>query len=219
MKKVLKIVGIIVLVVIVLFLIHTLRNFIIIKGLQDSFSKYETSNNYYIKSIANESENVTMTINYYKKDNNQVTFMERKMNDEIIKVAMYDNGERVDVFTDNGKEKTFRVNTTGSSMPTVEIVNYFHTDNNWQIILMSALARIKKENLNQRECYVLKNVISPDLLYFEDSNNVLYIEKETGLCIKTITGNIITEREYEFDKVDDSIFAEPDISQYKLLEN
>jgi len=218
-KKVLKIFGIILLIVFVLLLVHTIRNYIIIKGLQDSFSKYETSNNYYIKSIANESENVTMTINYYKKDNNQVTFMERKTGDEVIKVAMYDNGERVDVFTDNDKEKTFRVNATGNSMPTVEIVNYFHTDKNWQTICMSALARIKKETYNEKECYVIKNCISPELLYVKDANNDLYIEKETGLCIKSITGNIVTEREYEFDKVEDSIFVEPDISQYKLLEN
>ena len=34
--------------------------------------------------------------------------------------------------------------------------------------------------------------------------------------IEAYAKEIVTEREYEFDKVEDSIFAEPDISQYTL---
>jgi hypothetical protein len=34
--------------------------------------------------------------------------------------------------------------------------------------------------------------------------------------LKTTDAETISEKEYEFDNVDDSIFVEPDISQYTL---
>ena len=44
-----------------------------------------------------------------------------------------------------------------------------------------------------------------------------YIQKKnTGLYVKSIIDESNSEREYEFDTVDDSIFSEPDISQYTL---
>ena len=45
-----------------------------------------------------------------------------------------------------------------------------------------------------------------------------YIDKETGLFVKTTQNGTTTEREYEFNNVQDSIFIEPDIGQYKLKE-
>lgn len=58
--------------------------------------------------------------------------------------------------------------------------------------------------------------MSSTSLTSEDSE--IIIDKETGLFLKsTATGDVV-EREYEFDNVDDSIFAEPDISQYKVKE-
>lgn len=47
-------------------------------------------------------------------------------------------------------------------------------------------------------------------------SNQIYIDKETGLLVKTFETGIVNEREYEFDKVDDNIFKEPDISQYTI---
>ena len=49
-----------------------------------------------------------------------------------------------------------------------------------------------------------------------DYNAKTYIEKDTGLFVKEIQKESSNEKEYEFDNVDDSIFVEPDISQYTL---
>ena len=46
--------------------------------------------------------------------------------------------------------------------------------------------------------------------------NEVYLEKNTGLYVKSIIDESNSEREYEFDTVDYSIFSEPDISQYTL---
>ena len=45
-----------------------------------------------------------------------------------------------------------------------------------------------------------------------------YIEKDTGLFVKSTDGNTLTEKEYKFDNVEDTIFIEPDISEYTLKE-
>ena len=39
-----------------------------------------------------------------------------------------------------------------------------------------------------------------------------------NLFVKTTEAGIVNEREYEFDKVQDAIFIEPDISQYNIKE-
>ena len=43
-------------------------------------------------------------------------------------------------------------------------------------------------------------------------------DKETGLMYKNINSESTATREYEFENVDDSVFVEPDISQYTLKE-
>ena len=45
----------------------------------------------------------------------------------------------------------------------------------------------------------------------------LYIEKETGLCLKSTIMNQTSVMEYKFDNVTDEIFTEPDMSLYELV--
>ena len=58
------------------------------------------------------------------------------------------------------------------------------------------------------------SISSSTSLTCEDSE--IIIDKETGLFLKSTATDDVVEREYEFDNVDDSIFVEPDISQYKI---
>ena len=46
----------------------------------------------------------------------------------------------------------------------------------------------------------------------------LLLKKETGLFLKSNAPEDTVEREYTFNNIEDSIFAEPDISQYKIKE-
>lgn len=216
-KKILKIIGIILLILVILLLIHTIRNFIIIKKLQSNFSNYVSSNNYHITSVDKESENnATVTMNYYKKDNKQVVFMERVIDSEVLKLTMYNNGERVDIFIDNGKEKTCQIGVD-TEVIQLNLYNYLETDNSWQTFLGSIFARISKTTYNQKECYVVNNFTSPLFMNDADKNEV-YLEKDTGLYVKSIMGSRITEREYEFNNIEDSIFVEPNIGEYKIQE-
>lgn len=212
-KKVLKIIGIVMAILIILLLIHTIKNYIIITDLQSKISNYQDSKNYHIKSVANSNDGTTnIKMDYYRKDNKQVIFIERNANGESVKLSMYDNGERVDTFTDTQDTKTAKLNS--GELMTVNIYNYLETDNKWQTLLGCITAKIKSTNLNGKECYIVKDFLSSTSLTSEGAET--YIDKETGLFLQTTETEIITERDYEFYNVEDSIFIEPDISQYTL---
>lgn len=212
-KKVLKIIGIVMAILIILLLIHTIKNYIIITDLQSKISNYQDSKNYHIKSVANSNNGTTnIKMDYYRKDNKQVIFIERNANGESVKLSMYDNGERVDTFTDTQDTKTAKLNS--GELMTVNIYNYLETDNKWQTLLGCITAKIKLTNLNGKECYIVKDFLSSTSLTSEGAET--YIDKETGLFLQTTETEIITERDYEFYNVEDSIFIEPDISQYTL---
>ena len=219
-KKILIIIGIIILVIISIFLIHTIRNFIIVSKLQNNISQYVNSTNYHIKSLATMTRNdMKLTINTYRKDNKQASFLERNSNGEIIKMSMYGSNDKkgYNTYIDSGNSKVVNKESEGKYI-LLDIFNGVESDSTWHTILSSAVAFIGSENVNGKECYVVCNFPSFSNLMLE-GNNKYYIEKDTGLLIKSITNEQISEREYEFDNVDDSIFEEPDISQYTIKEN
>ena len=213
-KKVLKILGIIVIILIILLLIYTIRNYVIIRNLQNKFSQYSNSSNYYIKSVSTDRDGTIVTTEYYQKDNKQALFLEKNLNGELSKISMYNNGERTDIFWDNEENKTAQLDS-GTTI-SMDIYNYLETDNNWQTFLGCFTSRIKSTNYNGKDCYLIKGFMSSTSLTSEDAE--IYIDKETGLFVKTNSSGIVNEREYEFDNVDDSIFEEPDISQYTIKE-
>ena len=213
-KKVLKIIGIIIAILIIIVLIHTIKNYIIITDLQDKISQYSNSSNYYIKSVATEGNGTIVTMEYYKKDNKQVVFLERNLNGEISKISMYNNGERTDTFWDNTDNKTAELDSV--MIMSVNIYNGLETDNKWQTFLGCITSSIKSVNYNGKECYNIKGFMSSTSLTSEATET--YIKKDTGLFVKSTSDNTLTEKEYKFDNVEDSIFIEPDISEYTLKE-
>ena len=213
-KKILKIIGIILLIVIAIFLIHTIRNYVIISDLQNKISKYANSTNYRTKSVTTENDGSVVTMEYYKKDNKEVVFLERMANNEVTKISMYSNGERTDVFTETKDSKVAQLNS--GTIMSLGIYNHLENDSKWQTILGCISAKIKSVDYKGKECYIVKEFMSSTSLISEGVET--YIDKETGLFVKSIDAGIVNEREYEFNTVDDSIFTEPDISQYTLKE-
>ena len=215
MKNVLKTALILVAILLVFLIVHTIRNYAIVTDLQNKFAKYNNSTNYHIKSIATEDNGTILKMNYYKKDDKQVVFTEREINGETIKISMYNNGERTDTFTEAKDLKVVQINS--GAVMSIGIYNYLENDSKWQTFLGCINAKIKSVRYNGKECYIIKDFMSLTSLVFDGAE--VYIDKETGLLVKTTGLDIENEREYEFNMVDDSIFTEPDISQYKLKEN
>ena len=215
-KKTFKIVGIILIIIIAMFLIHTIRNYIIITNLQKRVAKYDKYQSYYIKTKSTDNTGVEVTLSYYKNKDKEVAIMERRFNNEVSKMSMYNNGQRINVFYDTPTDKTVQIDSKITMI--VNFYNFLETDNNWQTFLGSIFARIKSSDYNGKKCYIINDFKTPIFMTGTDKNEY-YIEKDTGLYLKSIIDDQIAEREYDFNNVDDSIFIEPDISQYRLQEN
>lgn len=208
---------IIILILILLLVAYTLRNYSIVKDLQNKIAPYKTSSNYHAEFFSTSADGTETKINYYQKENKKAYFIERLESGEIIaKLSYYNNGERIDFFTETSGEKLAKLGET--FMPQVDIVNGLEMDDNMQMLVNCIISKIKKVEYQGRECYEIKAFHSPDVLY-EDGEFAIIIDKETGLNVKEYMGDSIFERTYEFDNVDDSIFIEPNIGEYKLQLN
>lgn len=214
-KKIVKIIIAILLIIVALLAIHTIRNFTIIKQLQENIKPYISSSNYHIKSVATEESGTIITINYYKKDDKETMIMERNLNGEIAKISTYVNGEKRDTFYDNKDSKVVELDSEAMLM--INVYNSLETDNDWQTLLGSMMASVKKTEYNGKECYIIKNFLSPQILNSKETDEV-YVEKDTGLCVKSIMAPTVAEREYEFENVNDEIFIEPNIEEYEIKE-
>ena len=201
---------------IILILLYIIRNTIIVTKLQKNIKEYTSKTNFSIKVTNLTSEMSKMTVNYYKKDNKEAVILERIVDGNLVKMSFYNNGERRDLFIETNDKKTVQVNTKNQLLG-LNITDSLQTDNLWQTILYSSIARIKTENVNGKECYKVSNFYSPYWMYGENITE-FYIEKDTGLLIKTVIDDEVAVREYSFDDVEDSAFVEPNIGLYTVVE-
>lgn len=215
-KKIFKTIGILVFIIVILMLLYVIRNTIIVTKLQKNIKEYTSKTNFSIKVTNLTSETSKMTVNYYKKDNKEAVILERNVDGNSVKMSFYNNGERRDLFIETNDKKTVQVNTKNELLG-LNITDSLQTDNLWQTILYSSIATIKTENVNGKECYKVSNFYSPYWMYGENITE-FYIEKDTGLLIKTVIDDEIAVREYSFDDVEDSAFVEPDIGLYTVVE-
>ena len=206
MKKFLKLIGIILLILCIFLLIHTIRNYIIISNLQSKIKEY--SSNFHVTTVSKDSSNMVTTINHYQKGDDYVSKTERTSEDGIVvKMSLYKNGDSGNQYVETPNEKVASLKAWVTFDNMLMLNNGIETDSKFEMILYCFLARISKEIYSDKLCYKINL-----------PKRELYIEKDTGLLIGEIDENNIITKEYEFDKVDDSIFIEPDISEYEVHE-
>lgn len=214
-KKTFKIILLIILIVLAIFVLYTIRNFIIVKCLQNKIAQYTSISNFSAtinQTFTDDTTNVL--INYYQDGNKQAVILQRTdSNGEVIKMSQYNNGERCDIFWDTKDSKTAQLNVDNTI--SVQLTNSLETDNDWQTLLACTFAVIKSTKYNEKDCYSITNYMSPLFMNGTEKNEV-YVDKETGIAIKNIMDNQITEKEYNFNTVDEAVFTEPDIGQYTL---
>ena len=209
-KEFLKTLLIIIALLFVMFLAHTVKNYIIISGLQDKILAYSNSTNYHIRLVSTEANGTVVTTDYYKKENIQAQFIERNLNGEIAKISIYSNGEKSNTYTDGKDSKTVKLNS--DQVMEIGIYNQLETENKWQTFLCSMNSNITSMDIEGKNCYAINGFTSPTALSGE--NEVIYVEKDTGLLVKSISNQTSSVREYSFNNIDDSIFIEPNITEY-----
>ena len=201
MKKFLKIMLLIILIIFIIIIIHTLRNLIIINNLKNRIKPYSESTNYSVHSVnISNNTNSKMDIMTYKKNEKFVRIYKRISNEVVATVSEYYDGKTTTRYTDSSSGKVVSTNEN-TMMP--NITSSFELENT---LLLSFLYKIRSTEYNGKDCYVVN--------YFIGETDSIYIEKDTGLCIKSISSDMVNEMEYKFDNVDDSIFIEPDASKY-----
>lgn len=217
-KKVLKIILLFILIAIIIFLVITIRKMIIISDLNNKVSKYINSNNHYEK-IVNNSEGMT---EFYLKDENALMIYTLKEKDtgKNRKLMQYTKGDKVNTYIEAGDSKIAMLGASKDEVQSQIMIMGFDYENNlWSLFKLATMSKIKTVKYEGKDCYFVQSLIADNA----------YIQKQTGLTLKANNGYsvkedgteeaIVAEYYYEFDNVDDSIFVEPDISQYKIQEN
>ena len=215
-KKVIKIVLLVVFIILAIFLGIIIRRMIIISDISNKVSKYKDNNNHYEKIVTDYNGESKTTSEYYCKDENAVMIVETttKQTNETKKLTQYFKGETSNSYFDVGTTKLAVLNSNGVPSK-IEIMGIDYNNSFWNLFYLALITPIKTVEYNGKECYLLD---SAELRHS-------YIEKDTGLTLKAKDGNnenapsSTSEYEYNFDNVDDSIFVEPDISQYTIQEN
>lgn len=218
-KDFMKIVGVILFIIIILSLINTIFNYMIIQDLQNKIDGYKMSTNYHIKSETTEPNGIIMTIHSYKKDNRQASILERNIDGEISKISQYGLTDKkgVRTYIESGDKKIASIDNEAGFI-VHSVYNGVESDSPWNTFLASIFTYIRHDKIDNKECYVISNFNSPMNLVPEGGVEY-YIDKDTGLLIKSVTNEQISFRTYEFDNVDNSIFEEPDISEFEIKEN
>lgn len=216
-KKILKTILIILLVLFVLFLLHSFRNFMIIRKLQKNIEPYLSSTNYHLHSINSQDNGDNIVMDYYKKGSKETSIIKRVSEKNPTKISTYIDDESITTYIDTPSEKYVTPNR--NIVLSINIYNWCESDNNWQTFLISAFCNIRTSKYNEKDCYIISNFFSPYFLYDSSDSNLLYVEKDTGLLLKTQVGSMVSERSYEFNTVDDSFFVQPNINEYTLKED
>lgn len=98
--------------------------------------------------------------------------------------------------------------------------NSIETKNIWELLLNVLGARITTAKVNGKECYKIDDFYGSDMLHLVEGRRNIYIEKDTGLLIRTFGGSVTNDKGtftivndylYEFGTVTDDNFIEPKV--------
>lgn len=209
-----KILIIVFLVIVILFLVLTIRKMAIIYSLEEKLSEYQQLDNIYSKSY-NNSPDGTMIFEKYYKDNVEKDILTSSEDNKKITQYIY-NDERK-VFTGYNNQKTVEIEKNNNSIESPILINYTNADNFLKLLYNGLTTTISTGNLNGYECYILSSSINSNFKYEENSKDIrIYIDKATGLTVKyeDVINNQTITYEYSFNEVSDEDMKEPDITQY-----
>lgn len=241
----LRILEVIIFMAIIIFLGVTFQKMIIISSMQKKFMKYEEKDNYYVK-ISSYQGDIIYFSEIYNKEN--------KYKSKISNLWIADNNTRMDILETYGDEysqkcyRTDNYNDKDNNKKTVTLyqegsikefkrilgMSNFETNNIWELFIMAITSDISSENCNGKECYRISyrfftgSHIIPIIWQQENYRQIYYLEKETGLPIRSINNRDIKinngkkeeilDFEYDFGNVTDEDIKEPNINEYQIVE-
>lgn len=207
-KKVLIVVAI----ALILFIIIIMRKFIILSNLENISKDIINSNNYYarIYSISSQGNIITMNESYNKDSKYLTTIKIYGTNiTEERGINFYKNQDDIIQIIKVGETKIAFLNNDTIAGNTQINAYYNYKMNIWNKLILSIFSRIPTEQCNNKECYLIE--IAKDYK--------MWIDKQTGLIVREINNNAVTDFYYEFDVVKDEDIVKPDISDCTVKVN
>lgn len=210
--KILPIILIIVLIAILILLTITIRKIIIINDLNEKVIAQNSKTNIFMKSHSDSLEE-----EIYKKDNVVKAIFDNK--ETQIKTTQITNNTTRLLYTESNSEKTLESYSDTTNYGNI-IPNSVNTLGFLNSITFSISSNIYTDTFNGKECYVLINNKNPNWFIPQECKDLkIYIEKESGLPLKTIEvydngQEKTTTYEYFFDVVTDDDVKPLDNSQY-----
>lgn len=244
-NKKLRIFEAIILIAIIIFIVITARKMIIIQSMQNKIMQYEGIDNFHIKSYYYQGDIIYFSEIYnkenkYKSKISTLLFADDNAKFDIFEVCGNEKNEnryRIDNYNNENKtKKTATLNQEGSTKILKRILGMsnFETNNFFELLIMAISSDISSESYNGKECYRISYTIftgcpaTPILWQQEHYNQIYYLEKETGLPIRSINNRDVKinhgnkeetlDSEYDFGNVTDEDIKEPNINEYEIIE-
>ena len=212
-----RILKLILFVILIIFLISTGRKMIILTNLSKKAEEYVNSTNYHRITYGYQPDYYVKT-EVYTLGTKQAVLTTQFINGEKKELKIYgENGKLNSIYTDYQGKKTANLNINGEMI--VNIPNETYLDDNvWLLFLAAVTSSINNRTVNGKECYYISNVY--DFYVYATAGDGIYIDKETGLTIKSNANEDGTWPQadyiYEFNIVTEESFKEPNISEYEL---
>lgn len=216
-RKHLKVLNMIILSIVILVIgltVNTIRKVTIIKDMQNKILEYSNSNNYYIKATKHGNNEETI-IETYKKDNVILQKITRNSKEGESSLINYSNNKKINTYIDSGTSKIAVVDIENPITET-NVENWVYTQNEKECIMAAFMSSIKREKLDGKYVYRIKNFYPAQKFITDFDNFYFYIDKETGLMIKN-SENDGTNYEYQFNVVTDKDLIEPNIEEYTIV--
>ncbi len=243
--KLWKIIVSIILVLVIIFIIFTVRKAIILSSIDNKVSDYENNTkNIYIKSISTTSEYTLEMQRYIKEDVDKLIIEKKPKDGSIFKVIQIDDEHKHKVYTQKDEMKVYFESEFGGISPKpvrgshiqapkgvtpfasyTTLINAGYSDNILQRILSSITTKIKTVKIDEKEYYEITAGFCSNMIYDKNiQKTLIYVEKDTKLAYKMVEivnengeqKENITTYEYKFNEVTDENMKEPDISEYKV---
>lgn len=207
-KKIIIILISIIFLSLIVFLIYNYIKVLKIMDIKEKIAQYKNTNSrYFEEDVTTNSDSSVMKM--YLKD--KKLHIDTKSKDKRI-LAYYENG-----LMQTYEEKDGKINFVNEYEPTINFESegvpdpFNILDDKWQAFICSFKLKFSNVVEDDKECYKIES--NSDLIYEKE----LYIDKETGLVVKSIEGEgdgkTIVKHKYEFDNVDDSVFERPKVEE------
>lgn len=231
-KNKLRFLRMILLILLIVFVVNIARKMIIISDLSNKAESNINSTNYHRIMYYYNKDNTAIAEIFALGDKKKIVMT--KMSKEGMTInTMYANKTQPDKWGNESYNANSYIITNGNKTALLNHTmginadpqNSLYTQNLLELLTASIPTSIKSITYNGEECYYITNFNG----IYSFASQGMYINKETGLPISMVAYEYknsdgsqgrwpTVEYVYEFDKVTEADFIEPDISEYEVMQ-